>query len=199
MIEFIKGRLCHTGQDHVVVENNGMGYKIFTSSSSSSDFNTLGNEVIVYTEMIVREDSITLVGFSTKEELTMFRLLTSVSGIGTKVGIGILSSINYVSLSGIISSKDVKMLTNANGVGKKTAERIILELKDKVGESIHISPEHSVGIHAIAGGNEADALEALITLGYTKSEATAVVKRIDCNSLGVEDIIRLALKELMMQ
>ena len=199
MIDFIKGKLYHIDVDHIVVENNGMGYRVFTSANSISDFDTVGEEIIIHTEMIVREDAISLVGFSTKEELHMFRLLTSVSGVGTKVGIGILSSLNYISVAAIIASNDVKSMTTAHGVGKKTAERIILELKDKVGKSMMISSDINVESHVITGGVESDALEALMTLGYTRNEAQSVLKLMDISGMTVEQILKAALKKLMTQ
>ncbi len=199
MIDFIKGKLYHIDVDHIVVENNGMGYRVFTSANSITDFDVVGEEIIIHTEMIVREDAISLVGFSTKEELHMFRLLTSVSGVGTKVGIGILSSLNYISVAAIIASNDVKALTAAHGVGKKTAERIILELKDKVGKSMLISSETNIESHVITGGVESDALEALMTLGYTRNEAQSVLKLMDISGMTVEEILKAALKKLMTQ
>lgn len=199
MIDFIKGKLYHIDVDHIVVENNGMGYRVFTSANSISDFDVVGEEIIIHTEMIVREDAISLVGFSTKEELHMFRLLTSVSGVGTKVGIGILSSLNYISVAAIIASNDVKALTAAHGVGKKTAERIILELKDKVGKSMLISSDTNIESHVITGGVESDALEALMTLGYTRNEAQSVLKLMDISGMTVEEILKAALKKLMTQ
>ncbi|MBF4693775.1 Holliday junction branch migration protein RuvA [Fusibacter ferrireducens] len=199
MIDFIKGKLYHIDVDHIVVENNGMGYRVFTSANSISDFDVVGEEIIIHTEMIVREDAISLVGFSTKEELHMFRLLTSVSGVGTKVGIGILSSLNYISVAAIIASNDVKAMTAAHGVGKKTAERIILELKDKVGKSMLISADTQIETHVITGGVESDALEALMTLGYTRNEAQSVLKLMDISGMTVEEILKAALKKLMTQ
>ena len=199
MIDFVKGKLHHIDLDYIVVENNGMGYRIATSANSISDFNTVGEDIIIHTEMIVREDAISLVGFSTKEELTMFQLLTSVSGVGTKVGIGILSSLNYISVAAIIAANDVKALTSAHGVGKKTAERIILELKDKVAKSMTVSSDVNIESHVISGGDESDALEALMTLGYTRNEAQAVLKRMDISGMTVEQILKAALKQLMTQ
>lgn len=196
MIDFIKGKLVHSHGDYVVVENHGMGYRIHTSIGSAADLSAPGEEVIVYTEMIVREDAISLVGFSTREELGMFQLLTSVSGIGTKVGIGILSSMSYSAIAGVIASNDIKTLTSAQGVGKKTAERIILELKDKVSAyftSHSIEPQ----THIVETGAQKDALDALISLGYTRGEAQGVLKQIDVAQMSVEEIIKSALKKLM--
>lgn len=196
MIDFIKGRLVHVFGDSIVVENNSIGYKIHTSHGSVSDFSVPGEEVIIYTELIVREDSLSLVGFSTREELNMFQLLTSVSGIGTKVGIGILSSMPYGTLAGIIASQDIKTLTTAQGVGKKTAERIILELKDKVPQTLSLqSHEHTLS--PVEQATQNDALEALLSLGYTRSEAQGVLKQIDTDNMTIEEIIKASLKKLM--
>ena len=197
MIDYIKGKLSHVQSDFIVVETNGIGYKVATSSVSAGDFSTPGEEVIVYTEMIVREDAISLVGFSTREELNIFHLLTSVSGVGVKVGVGILSSLPYGQLAAIIASQDIKSLQTAQGVGKKTAERIILELKDKMPQTLSLSSADVKEATALVGTTQSDALEALMSLGYTRSEATGVLKQIDTNGLELEAIIKLALKQLM--
>lgn len=198
MIDYIKGKLIHVFGDSVVVENNGIGYKIHTSTGSASDFSMPGEEVVVFTEMIVREDSISLVGFSSREELDMFHMLTSVSGIGTKVGIGILSSMPYGQLAGIIASQDVKALQSAQGVGKKTAERIVLELKDKVPQTLTLQAEEHEQPKIASQGVLKDALDALMSLGYTRSEAQGVVKQIDLDSMTLEEIIKASLKKLML-
>ncbi len=197
MIDYIKGKLSHVQSDFIVVETNGIGYKVATSSVSAGDFSAPGEEVIVYTEMIVREDAISLVGFSTREELNIFHLLTSVSGVGVKVGVGILSSLPYGQLAAIIASQDIKSLQTAQGVGKKTAERIILELKDKMPQTLSLSSADVKEATAVVGTTQSDALEALMSLGYTRSEATGVLKQIDTNGLELEAIIKLALKQLM--
>lgn len=197
MIDYIKGLLFHIDSDFIVVDNNGIGYKIATSVASISDFSVVGEEVMVFTEMVVREDAISLVGFSTREELKMFQLLTSVSGVGTKVGIGILSSLPYKELSRAIAEKDIKRITTAQGVGKKTAERIILELKDKVS---HVATDEStMGDVYEAQGTDAqsDALMALVSLGYTRGEAQSVMRSLDTQNLSTEAILKLALRELM--
>lgn len=197
MIDYIKGKLIHVFGDAVVVENNGIGYKIHTSSGSASDFSMPGEEVVVYTEMIVREDSISLVGFSSREELDMFHMLTSVSGIGTKVGIGILSSMPYGQLAGIIASQDVKALQSAQGVGKKTAERLVLELKDKVPQTLGLQTQEHAPQTVANQGVHKDALDALMSLGYTRSEAQGVLKQLDMDSMTLEEIIKASLKKLM--
>ncbi|MBE0449660.1 MAG: Holliday junction branch migration protein RuvA [Clostridia bacterium] len=197
MFDYIKGTLNHVESDFIVVENQGIGYKIATSTPSISDFSSPGEAVVVYTEMIVREDLIALVGFSTRDELHMFQLLTAVSGVGTKVAIGILSSIPFTQLAFIIGTGDIKALTSAHGVGKKTAERIVLELKDKVAKLGHVGLD-SIDTPTLVG-DQGDALAALVTLGYTKSEAQGVIKSMDLAGMSVEDIIKSALRKLMTQ
>jgi Holliday junction DNA helicase RuvA len=197
MIDFIKGKLVHSYGDSVIVENNGIGFKIHTSIGSVADFSSLGEEVVVYTELIVREDSMSLVGFSSRDELNMFQLLTSVSGIGTKVGIGILSSMPFGQLAGIIASADIKSLQSAQGVGKKTAERLVLELKDKMPQTLSLQMHEHAPTYIADQSVQKDALEALMSLGYTRSEAQGVLKQIDMEQMTVEDIIKASLKKLM--
>lgn len=198
MIDFIKGKLSHVFGDAVVVENQGIGYRVMTSSGSIADFSVPGEDIIIYTEMIVREDAISLVGFSTRDELNMFQLLTSVSGVGPKVGIGILSSMPYGHVASAIASQDLKALQNAQGVGKKTAERIVLELKDKVPQTLSLQTHEHVQASANESqGNYKDALDALLSLGYTRSEAQGVLKQVDVESMTIEEIIKSALKKLM--
>lgn len=197
MIDFIKGKLVHSYGDSVIVENNGIGFKIHTSIGSVADFSSLGEEVVVYTELIVREDSMSLVGFSSRDELNMFQLLTSVSGIGTKVGIGILSSIPFGQLAGIIATADIKSLQSAQGVGKKTAERLVLELKDKMPQTLSLQMHEHAPASIADQSVQKDALDALMSLGYTRSEAQGVLKQIDMEQMTVEDIIKASLKKLM--
>lgn len=197
MIDFIKGKLVHSYGDSVIVENNGIGFKIHTSIGSVADFSSLGEEVVVYTELIVREDSMSLVGFSSRDELNMFQLLTSVSGIGTKVGIGILSSMPFGQLAGIIASADIKSLQSAQGVGKKTAERLVLELKDKMPQTLSLQMHEHAPTSIADQSVQKDALDALMSLGYTRSEAQGVLKQIDMEQMTVEDIIKASLKKLM--
>lgn len=200
MFDYIKGYVEHVDETYVVIESNEIGYHIITSLTTISELTHHTEKVCIYTEMVVREDSITLCGFSTRNELKMFKLLTSVSGVGTKVGIAILSSIPYTSLYTIIISGNVDSLTKANGVGKKTAQRIILELKDKVKKVMHISIDHGEIIQEtldINHTNFEDAKAALMSLGYSHGEINDAVGGIETVNLSTEDIIKLALKNLM--
>ncbi len=207
MIEYITGILVHSSDDYVVVDHNGIGYKLLSSSYSIDFFNNVSDEsskITVYTELIVREDSMTLCGFATEFERRIFRILTSVSGIGMKVALSALSSMGAEQILFAISCGDDKSLTKIPGVGAKTAKRVILELKDKVGEidlaistdsnSTHITNSISVNT------NYAEAIEALVALGYTYDESRTALGSIDKNMLesgSVEDLISSALTNIV--
>lgn len=199
MIDFIRGSIEYIGEDYLVIENNGIGYKVFTSAYTIADLNDDTENAIIYTQMVVREDDISLCGFSTRNELKMFELLKTVKGVGTKVALGILSSIIYVNLVEILVSGDTNSLTKAPGIGKKTAQRIILELKDKVSKTIQTDNLGTINIESnfTNRSNENDeAIEALASLGYTKSEAKNVLDKID-SQLSIEETIKQALKLLV--
>ncbi len=201
MLDYIKGTVEYISEGYVVIENHGMGYKVMTSSFSMADLNSMEDEVIVYTQMIVREDDISICGFSTRHELTMFRLLTSVSGIGTKVALAILSSIGVYDLAAIISTGDVNTLVKAPGVGKKTAQRVILELKDKIDKKMKADAFPMGDIKtphvAQASSSQREALEALMALGYSNDESESVIARIDTSNKNTEAIIKEALQLIM--
>lgn len=207
MIHYIKGTLIEKGTDYVVVEANGMGYYIASSFSSIASLPALHENVKMYTEMIVREDAISLVGFAEQEELKMFQLLVSVSGVGTKVGIGILSNLSIGDLLNAIQNHDVKRMTSAPGVGKKTAERLILELKDKVSKLSWHSVDSSdfdmdprrYHSHELSGQAVEDALEGLMGLGYTQQEAKKVLGQLNLEGLKTEEILKMALRQMMSQ
>lgn len=199
MIHFIKGVLVEITGDYVVIENSGLGYKVATSLSSIQQWQQAGETIVAHTEMIVREDSIGLVGFATKDELKMFQLLTSVSGVGTKVGVAILSALPIEKLAIAIQTGDVKTITAAPGVGKKTAERMVLELKDKVKAfGTHIEAEVA-GQDMTSMDDTEDAMLALVALGYTKAEAQKALSKIGSGQKDTEQLIKEALKALMMQ
>lgn len=199
MIDYVKGKIEYIGQDHVVIENNSIGYKIFTSAYTVSELNGKPDNAIVYTQMIVREDDIRLCGFSSRAELKVFDLLRTVKGVGTKVALGILSSLPYVQLVNVLTAGDVTSLTRAPGIGKKTAQRIILELKDKIDKTDEFkaleSSDFENNIINISSEND-EAIEALVSLGYSKVEAQRAMKKID-NSLPIEEMIKQALKMLV--
>ncbi|MEW9124443.1 MAG: Holliday junction branch migration protein RuvA [Thermotaleaceae bacterium] len=195
MFHFIKGNPDFFGEDFVVIENNAIGYKIFTSLTTMTSVRQLKANVMMYTQLVVREDDMSLFGFHTREELKMFQLLTTVSGVGAKVALGILSSIEHSQLAEIIHSEDVNSLTKAHGVGKKTAQRIILELKEKI-DIQDVAAIRRIEIPETLGNIQNEAVEALVALGYGKNEAELTVSQVSSENNSTEKIIKAALKTL---
>lgn len=196
MIHFIKGKIAMHLPGGVVIENNGIGYTIFVPENSAVYLAREGQEVMVYTAMIVREDDISLYGFSEKESLSMFHKLISVSGIGAKAGLAVLSSMPLDEIKKAILFEDVTTLMKANGIGKKTAQRIVLELKDKIGS---VAGYDSAAVTQVAGeitDQKSEAMNALMSLGYTKGEALMALAKITESDLSAEEYIKLALRRL---
>lgn len=199
MYEYIKGIFQGINKDYIIVENSNIGYKIFTSGNTMASMVKKGEEVKIYTHQIVREDFIGLYGFLTKEELDMFNLLLTINGIGAKAALSLLSISTVDNLKYSIATSDEKSIVKAPGIGKKTAQRIILELKDKIDikEMVeNITIEGSMEEFIINESKERDAIEALMALGYTEKEGQKALKEID-KELSIEDIIKEALKKLM--
>lgn len=197
MYSYIKGTIEELYLDHIVIDNNNIGYRINVSSNTLKDLQ-LGNMSKIYTKLIVREDDMSLCGFSTKEELEMFELLTSVSKIGPKVGLGILSFASPRQLGAYIVSEDIAKMSKAPGVGKKTAERIILELKDKIDKQ-NIEFEPTLLSQTPVAVSQDEAVDALIALGYSTAEAKEAVDKCKKTGLNTEDIIKKSLSYLMSQ
>lgn len=197
MLYNVKGILTVSDVNFIVVECGGVGFKCYTTLNTIKSIGTVGSEVNVYTHLAVREDAMDLYGFSTINELDAFKLLITVSGIGPKAAVAILSELTPDKLALCIASGDAKSITKAQGVGKKTAERVVLELKDKMG-NIAIGEGASVVSAAstvLESSNSAEAVEALVALGYSQSDAAVIVGSMD-KSMPVDDMIRLALKQL---
>ena len=197
MYSYIKGTIEELFLDHIVIDNNNIGYRINVSSNTLKDLQ-LGSISKVYTKLIVREDDMSLCGFSTKEELEMFELLTSVSKIGPKVGLGILSFASPRQLGAYIISEDIAKISKAPGVGKKTAERIVLELKDKIDKQ-KVEFEPTLLSQQQVPLSKDEAVDALIALGYSTSEAKEAVDKCKNKGLNTEDIIKKSLSYLMSQ
>ena len=198
MYEYIKGIYIGINKDYIIVENNGIGYKIFTSGATMSSMPKNGEEVQLYLEQIVREDFIGLYGFDSSEELEMFKLLLTINGVGAKAALSLLSISRVNNLKYDIMTGDEKHLCRGVGIGKKTAARIILELKDKLKPDELL--DSSVG--GVSGDESnimasSEALSALIALGYSEKEAENALKNVDKNDT-VENIIKNSLKQLMM-
>ena len=195
MYSYIKGTVEEIYLDRIVLENNGIGYEINVSSFTAQSVQK-GKDAKIFTKLIVREDDMSLCGFASRKELEMFKLLTSVSKIGPKVGLGILSCATPPQLSAYILSEDIAKLSKCPGVGKKTAERIILELKDKVDkESAEF--EATLFNQAPTGLELDEAVEALLALGYSNVEAKEAVQKFIKDGLKTEDLIKKALTYLM--
>lgn len=200
MLHFIKGTLAMPIPGGVVIENGGLGYEVHVPENSSVYLSKEGDAVMVYTAFIVREDDVSIYGFSDKESLKLFRMLMTVNGVGAKAAMAILSAFSAAELQKAILFEDVAALTKANGIGKKTAQRIVLELKDKVDAAQAISAGAESVPSVVAGRGVADgkgeAVDALIALGYSKSEAVEALSAIPENDLTVEEYIKKALKNL---
>lgn len=195
MIASLRGSLIYSDQTHVVVECGGVGYKCAVTLGTLNALPPLGSEIFLYTYMVIREDAMDLYGFLTAEELSAFKMITSVNGVGPKIGIALLSEFTASQLMLYIGTNDPKSLTAASGVGIKLAQRIVLELKDKVG---HIGSDDVVGFKPSGrSGSSAssEALAALMALGYTKGEASLAVGKIE-GDLPTDELIKQALRLL---
>ncbi|HBE9334857.1 Holliday junction branch migration protein RuvA [Clostridioides difficile] len=195
MYSYIKGTVEEIYIDSIVVENNGIGYKINVSSNTIMNLQ-VGEATKIYTKLIVREDDMSLCGFVSREELKMFELLTSVSKIGPKVALSILSFASPAQLGAYILSEDIGKLSKAPGVGKKTAERIVLELKDKVDKN-NIEFEPTLLSQKPTLISQDESVYALVALGYTLSESKEAVQKCKKDGMNTEAIIKKALTYIM--
>ncbi len=196
MIASLRGKLIYTDNSVAVVECGGVGFKCFVTKNTLYNLPQKNEEVFLHTYMVVREDAMDLYGFESAEELDAFKLITSVNGVGAKIGLALLSEFTASQLTLYIASNDPKALTAASGVGIKLAQRIVLELKDKVGslttgDTFEIK---AVG-NATINSNTKEAVAALVSLGYSQSEASLAVGKLDV-SLSTEELIKQALKTL---
>lgn len=201
MLAYIKGILEIKTKGYIVVEVGGLGYKIFMPESTIAKAGNIGDKVQIHTFMRVREDDVSLYGFLTNEELRMFELLLSVSGIGAKGALGILSNITPSQFALAVISNDVAILKKVPGIGPKTAQRAILELKDKLKKDQEIAVaegEDASSIEKVIKEDEkvSEAISALQVLGYSRSEIVEALQNVELTSLSVEDIIRKGLANL---
>ncbi len=198
MISYIKGNLETKNLDNIVIDVGGIGYKIFMSASSIDRVGEVGNTIKVYTYMRVREDDISLFGFCTNEELKMFEQLLGVSGVGAKSALTILSNISPSSFALAIISGDVNTLKSLPGIGAKSAQRMILELKDKMKTQDAIETDFVPAKTVVKNDKARDAVEALQVLGYSRRDIDLAIANIDTKDLSVEAIIKQGLKYLGM-
>ncbi len=200
MLYSVRGKLIHTTASSAVVECGGVGFDCQTTLNTLKTLR-LGSEVTLYTYLNVREDALELFGFATKTELETFKTLISVSGVGPKAGLSVLSELSPEQVAMAIATDDIKTITRAQGIGKKIAQRIVLELKDKLAKGMATDSGFSgigAGAAAATGGNVPKALEALGVLGYTPSDVSPVLATLD-SSLPVEQLIALTLKQMGRQ
>lgn len=197
MLHYIRGQLTMKFDGGIVVEAGGLGYEIRVPDNSSVYMAKEGEMVLVYTVMMVREDDVSLYGFGTREGLELFKRLITVNGVGAKAAIAILSAMSVDEVKRAIIFEDVAYLCRANGIGKKTAERIILELKDKLGK-LPTLPQGTLSVEEVlAVDDRTEAVNALIALGYSKGEAITAIAGIEDRELTAEEYIKRALKQMM--
>ena len=198
MFYSLSGIYLHSELGFVVIECGGVGFKCATTMNTLKKLPKIGEKATVFTHLNVREDALDLFGFADMGELNCFKMLISVSGVGPKAGLAILSELSPEQFALSVATGDAKALTRAQGVGAKLAQRIVLELKDKVkGETFSASMDmQSLGNLPSEGGNTGEAISALVVLGYTRSEASLAVGRCD-QTAKVEEIIKQALKQLV--
>lgn len=193
MIHYIKGTLAMKLDTGIVVEAGGIGYDISVPGNSPLYLRSEGDEVICYTAMIVREDEVSLYGFADRESLELFRLLITVSGVGAKAAMAVLSALTSSQLRQAIAFEDDKAIATANGIGKKTAQRIVLELKDKVSaDNVSVSEQQTA--QAVSDDARTEAVNGLIALGYSRAEAVNALAGTEAAT--AEEYIKKALKNL---
>lgn len=200
MIAYISGALVSAGENYIVIDNHGMGYRIFVSGKFLEHIPAYGTQIKIYTHMYIREDELTLYGFHSEEELSVFRILIGISGVGPKVAMAILTALTIQELQLAVISEDAKTISKANGVGAKGASRIILELKDKLKmeDMMDAAYEQSIVQDTQDLNAARDAILALVNLGYSSSEAALAVKKIgDTSQMDIEAILKAALKKLI--
>lgn len=201
MISYIRGELVTIEEEKIIVDVNGVGFGIFMPGQAMNMLPAIGEEVKIYTYMNVREDAMQLFGFLTSDDLKVFKLLIGVSGIGPKGGLNILSHMSPDDLRFAVMSHDVKAISGAPGIGKKTAEKLIIELKDKLSIEDVLEKASDTNAGAISGAAnqvQTEAVQALTSLGYGNTEALKAVKKVEVSEdTTVEEVLKMALKYIM--
>lgn len=203
MIGYVRGILEEADEQFVIIDNHGIGYRIFVPSSAFSGALPIGKEVKIYTYLSVKEDAMQLYGFLTRDDLRMFRMLLGVNGIGPKAGLGILSALTADELRFAVLADDAASIAKAPGIGKKTSQKLILELKDKLNLEDafeqKLANEAAKDISAADAGSQVqEAVQALTALGYPGTEALRAVKKVEgAESMTVEEILKAALKKMI--
>ena len=197
MLAYIKGTLTFTANEYAVIETGGLGYKVFMPQTAIEKLGEIGSQVKVHTYYRVREDDISIFGFNTQEELRMFELLLSVSGVGAKTAVVIISTIEPSNFALAVISEDISELVKIPGIGKKSAQRIVLELKDKLKkEAISVDADKKAIEKVQQNEDIEEAISALQVLGYNKKEIEKIFEKLDKENLGLEDLIKKGLAAL---
>ena len=192
MIASLRGKLIAKQAPHIVVECQGVGYEVETPMSTFLDLPPVGTELSLHTHLLVREDAQILYGFATEEERTLFRTLLRISGVGAKMGLAILSTMSVVDFQRCVEYEDAATLVKIPGVGKKTAERLIIEMRDKI-DTTTAAP--GVTRVAVEASPRSEAVDALLALGYRSGEVNKLLGTLDIADKSAEDIIRSALQQ----
>lgn len=196
MIGFVEGIIEYIDVDNIVVNNNGVGYNVFMPASQIDTLN-VDETVRVFTYLNVREDAMQLFGFLTRDDLEVFKLLITVNGIGPKGGLAVLSTITTDDLRVAVISEDAKAISKAPGIGAKTAQKVIIELKDKLNLEDVLEPKLDANFQVNDNNSMSEAVMALVALGYSQADAYRAVKSIDnIEELDVENVIKMALKKI---
>ena len=204
MFYYVRGELMFTEHGVAVVDCAGVGYKLLVSDNTLGKLASMDKkEVLLYTHLYMREDAVDLIGFATKEELSAFKMLITVSGIGPKAAMSILSLLSVEKFALAVSTQDIKTISKAQGIGKKSAERIVLELKEKVAKEFAVSGTSSVEEEetvdtSFVGGNFDEAEKALMVLGYTKAEAQGALKGVPPTAT-LEEMVSAALRKMALR
>lgn len=207
MINFVRGNLAFKGESYIVVESAGLGFEINLPANSPFFLVGEGKEIKVFTHMSVKEDHMSLYGFDDYESLKMFRMLTGVNGVGGKGAMALIGSMPLLDLKSAVADEDAAMLTRANGIGKKTAQRIVLDLHDKMDVQISSSTDEENGFESIENISDntnpkarikAEAVEALCQLGFSRNEAVINIEKINIknDNMTLESYVKEALKRL---
>lgn len=200
MIAFVKGTLAEVKENIAVIENNGIGFNVYITGRDAGQLVRTGMEVLLHTYMDVREDAIQLFGFLSKDDLETFRLLLKVNGIGPKAALGVLTAISAVDLRFAVLADDIRAISAAPGIGKKTAQKLVLELKDKFSLEDAFEQKLAENTEIVSDApndNQGEAVQALVALGYAGSDALKAVKAANITAdMSTEDILKAALKHI---
>jgi len=192
MIGSLRGRLASKQAPQIIIECQGVGYEVETPMSTFLDLPSIGDDIYLHTHLLVREDAQTLYGFATENERTLFRTLLRISGVGAKMGLAILSTMGVGDFQRCVEYEDAATLVKIPGVGKKTAERLIIEMRDKIDKTVSTPGTKRV---SVGSSPRSEAVDALIALGYKAAEVNRLIGSMDVDGQSAEDIIRQALRQ----